>query len=202
MIYIPLFSCRYSIILLALVDHEYRLPHTNIGSPRCCHDAHIYRRSKLCKFGEKKAFQGLTTEIEGTLVPPIILHDQAYPLSQDLQKPYASASLGTPEAASNHNLSKARRIVENAFGRLKARFRFIMKGMECELETSVLANKACCVLNNVCEYFRNGIDPRWEEAVAMHNAMYRQPSPPAPPIARGNGEEVRAALANYIKQSG
>lgn len=67
MIYIPLFSCRYSIILLALVDHEYRLPHTNIGSPRCCHDAHIYRRSKLCKFGEKKAFQGLTTEIEGTL---------------------------------------------------------------------------------------------------------------------------------------
>lgn len=51
--------------------------------------------------------------------------------------------LGT---ALNYSLSKATRIVENASGRLKARFRFIMKGMECKLETSVLAIKACCIL--------------------------------------------------------
>lgn len=84
MIYIALFSCRYSLILLELVDHKYRFHYTKIGSPRCCHDTHIYKWSKLRKFGQSKASQGPTTEIEGTLVPPIILHDQASPLLQDL----------------------------------------------------------------------------------------------------------------------
>lgn len=135
-------------------------------------------------------------------MPPIILCDQAFPLSENMQKPYANAFPGTPEAAFNYNLSKTRRIVENAFGRLKARFRFINKRMESELDTSVLAIKACCVLNNVCEDFRDGVDPRWEEAVAVHNAMYKQPDRTTD-CERGNGKKVRAALANYTyKQSG
>lgn len=74
--------------------------------------------------------------------------------------------------------------------------------MESELDTSVLAIKACCVLNNVCEDFRDDVDPRWEEAVAVHNAMYKQPDRTTD-CERGNGKKVRAALANYFyKQSG
>lgn len=51
----------------------------------------------------------------------------------------------------NYQLSKARRVVENAFGRLKAGFRFIMKRMECNLDNVQLVIRTCCVLNNVCE---------------------------------------------------
>ncbi|XP_077550672.1 uncharacterized protein LOC144163868 [Haemaphysalis longicornis] len=140
----------YSIILLELVDHRYRFWYTNIGSPGRCHDAYVYGRRKLRNFVGSEAFRGPTAEIEEMVVPPIILCDQAFPLSENMQKPYASASPGTPEAAFNYSLSKTRRIVENAFGRLKERFRFTVKRMESDLDTSVLAIKACCVLNNIC----------------------------------------------------
>lgn len=103
-------------MLLALVEHKYRFRYTSIASPGRSHDAYVYGRSKLRKFTESNTFQGPTDEIEGTLVPPIILCDQAFPLSQNLQKPYATASPVTPKAALNHNLSKAKRTVENPFG--------------------------------------------------------------------------------------
>ncbi|KAH9360389.1 hypothetical protein HPB48_008385 [Haemaphysalis longicornis] len=67
---------EYSIILLALVDHRYRFRYTNVGSPGRCHDAYVYGRSKLRKFVESEAFRGPTAEIEGMLVPPIILCEQ------------------------------------------------------------------------------------------------------------------------------
>lgn len=85
MIYISLFSCRYSIILLALVDHRYWFRYTTIGSPGRCHDAYVYGRSKLRKFVESEAFRRPTAEIKGMLVPPIIVCDQAFLLSKNMQ---------------------------------------------------------------------------------------------------------------------
>ncbi|XP_064483202.1 uncharacterized protein LOC135396090 [Ornithodoros turicata] len=56
--------------------------------------------------------------IEGLpVVPLIILRDQAFPMTPNLMKPYPTAVAETPEALFNYNLSKSRRIVENAFGR-------------------------------------------------------------------------------------
>lgn len=39
--------CRYSMGLLALVDHRYWFPYVNVGSPGRCHDAFIYEWSGL-----------------------------------------------------------------------------------------------------------------------------------------------------------
>lgn len=138
-------------ILLALVDHRYWFLYINIGSPGRCHDAHVYGRSKLCKAVQSAHFKSPTATIEGAVVGPLILCDQAFPLTENLVKPYPNAGSGTSEAAFNYNLSKTRRVVENAFGRLKARFRYIMKRMECKLPNARRAIRASCTLHNICE---------------------------------------------------
>ncbi|KAH7979413.1 hypothetical protein HPB49_009366 [Dermacentor silvarum] len=84
-------------------------------------------------------FSSPMARIEGTNVPPIILWDQAFPLSPNRQKPFPNAQPGSSEGVFNYNLSKTRRIVENGLGRLKARFRFVMKRMKCKLKKAKLA---------------------------------------------------------------
>ncbi|KAL1442756.1 hypothetical protein MTO96_046256 [Rhipicephalus appendiculatus] len=124
---------RYSIILLALVGHLYRFRYSNVGSPGKCHDAHVYGRSRLKRVAESDQFKSPVSGIEGTPVAPIILCDQVFLLTSHLLKPYANAPSGSKQEVFNYNLSKSRRIVENAFGRVKARFTFIIKRMECKL---------------------------------------------------------------------
>lgn len=98
--YTQCLSCRHGIILLAIVDHRYLFRYINIGSPGRCPDTFVYGRSKLCKRMESNSFQSPVSVIEGTKVPPVVLCDQAFPLSANLLKPFANAS-GPHQAAFN-----------------------------------------------------------------------------------------------------
>ncbi|KAL1277301.1 hypothetical protein QQF64_023974 [Cirrhinus molitorella] len=49
--------------------------------------------------------------------------DEAYPLRTDLMKPYPFRQLDHSQRVYNYHLSRARRVVENAFGILANRFR-------------------------------------------------------------------------------
>ncbi|XP_070385468.1 uncharacterized protein [Dermacentor albipictus] len=187
----------YSVILLALVDHQYRFRYINVGAPGRCHDANVYGRSKLHTPIESGHLDSPVIMIEGAAITPLILCDQAFPLTATLLKPFPSASPGTPEAAYNYNLSKTRRIVENAFGRLKARFRFVMKRQECKLPNAKQAIRAACVLHNICETFRDPVDPQWEQDVPAFDELFPQPSR-STTQSSGTGHSVRAALAQYF----
>ncbi|CAN8002244.1 unnamed protein product [Ixodes hexagonus] len=149
----------YSIILLALVDHRYRFRYVNVGTPGRCHDAHVFARSELASTLEGPTFQTPMVTINGTGVPPLILCDQAFPLMPNMLKPYPRKDVSdkSPQEVFNKRLSSARRVVENAFGRVKARFRFIMKRMECHVDNARLVIRACCILNNGCEHFNDSI---------------------------------------------
>ncbi|XP_077531229.1 uncharacterized protein LOC144143334 [Haemaphysalis longicornis] len=192
----------YSMILLALVDHRYRFRYVNVGSPGGCHDAGVYGASNLCRTVGSEDFSSPVALMGGTEVPPIILCDEAFPLGAHLQKPYAHAASDSKEATYNYNLSKTKRIVENAFGRLKARFRFIMKRMECRLAHSKQAIKAACILHNVCESLKDSVEQRWESEARALDALYAQPTRTTQ-AASQRGHQVRDALANYFwRQAG
>ena len=61
-------------------------------------------------------------QIGNVEISPSILGDSAYSLENWLMKPYSdSGNLSPDEARFNLALSRSRVVVENAFGRLKAR---------------------------------------------------------------------------------
>ncbi|KAL1448135.1 hypothetical protein MTO96_044146 [Rhipicephalus appendiculatus] len=191
----------YSMILLALVDHKYMFRYINVGSPGRCHDSYVYQRSQLAGAVQGPLFRQPLLTISGTAVPPLILCDQAFPLTGNLLKPFSHrAQLSNEQRLFNYNLSKARRIVENAFGRLKARFRFIMKRMECEIDNCRLAIRACCVLNNVCEHFGDTVLQHWLAEVQNNDKELQQPDH-STDAEEGTGCDVREALVRHFQRS-
>lgn len=65
----------------------------------------------------------------------------------------------------NYKLSKVRLVVENAFGKLKARFR-VLKRLECEMENGNSIVRAHCVLHSVCEHMPDQRDTQWSAEAA------------------------------------
>ncbi|KAK7485168.1 hypothetical protein BaRGS_00023578 [Batillaria attramentaria] len=126
----------HSIILLALVDARYRFLYIDAGRNGRAGDAGVFNNSTLKTALENntlnipapKALPG--TEIE---VPHFIVGDDAFPLKPYLMKPYpfrTVADLDDENAEAerrkqrifDYRLSRARRISENVFGILAARF--------------------------------------------------------------------------------
>ena len=73
--------------------------------------------------------------------------DEAYPLRPYLMKTFSSRGLSVSERIFNYRLSRARRIVENAFGILPNRFRIFHHLMQMEPHKVVTVVMATCVLH-------------------------------------------------------
>ncbi|XP_050033077.3 uncharacterized protein [Dermacentor andersoni] len=189
----------HSVILLALVDHHYMFRYINVGSPGRCHDAHVYHQSSLSRVVAGPTFRQPTSLISGVAVPPLILCDQAFPLTPNLIKPFASTSSSKEQKLFNYELSKSRRIVENAFGRLKARFRFVMKRMECDISNVPIIIRACCVLHNICEHFGDSVSQQWISEAQQYNTIFQQPTHTTDALI-STGKNIRAAVAMHFHQ--
>ena len=79
------------------------------------------------KLSVNKILNNHSVQISGI---SLITGDSAYPLSKFLMKPFAHNTAVSPQQkAFNYTLSCSRIVVENAFGRLKARWRRRQKEM-------------------------------------------------------------------------
>lgn len=140
--------------------------------------------------------------IEGMAVVPVVLADQPFPLQPHLMKPFPRRGpVGSLSQIFNYRLSSARCIVENAFGRLKAHFRILHKGLECDIDNVNTVIRACCVLRNICEELSDHFDATWVEAVRNEDVRQSQPlceSNRSEPL----GVDVRNALAKHLAASG
>ena len=52
-------------------------------------------------------------------------------------------------------------VVENAFGRLKGRWRCLLKCLDCKLENVGKTVASCVVLRNMCEMFGDNFLQEW-----------------------------------------
>lgn len=140
-----------SIVLLGLVNAEYKFLFVDIGKNGHIHDASVFRESPLAI---KLYSQTLNVPLPSSLpgydrnLPYVIIADDAFPLKVNLMKPYPGRGLTFEKKIFNYRLSRARRIVENAFGILVNRFRILMNIIPLSVEKVELITYACCVLHN------------------------------------------------------
>jgi len=80
-----------------------------------------------------------------TTLPFVLLGDEAFPLKENLLRLYPGKNLTEGQLNFNFRLSRARRVVENAFGILAARFGVFRRPMLVKAELIV---KAATVLHN------------------------------------------------------
>ena len=153
----------YSIILMALVDSDYKFIWVNIGTNGSAGDANILNHSEL-----KAGIEDGTIELpapdplphDDRNVAYFFVGDDAFALKHWMMKPHSKRQMSKAERIFNYRLSRARRIVENAFGILAHRFRCILKKMNQTSETVTTITLACVCLHNLLRmrYPRNNAD--------------------------------------------
>ena len=88
----------------------------------------------------------------GSDIPLFLIGDPAYLMLSWLLKRYTIAEVVNREQmAFNYRLSRARNVVEGAFGRLKGRFRCLLTRNNTILKYLPSKIASCCVLHNLCE---------------------------------------------------
>ncbi|XP_058837693.1 uncharacterized protein LOC131693671 [Topomyia yanbarensis] len=195
----------YSTVLMALVDYRYRFLYINVGSPGRCNDSQVYESSLLKKhLTENPLMDELSKNICGVNVPVLIIGDSAFRFSKNLMKPYPFNVAGD-ELQKTYNFVQAstRRVVENAFGHIKARFRRIGKGIDNTIENSSLIIKACCVLHNFLNVNDDHLNSKWiiEQLRSEKGRIY----PEQPAIIHDydeNAENIRHAIATFFSLNG
>ena len=90
---------------------------------------------KMIKFPMGIYRQTKTEQLHGVDVPLYIIGDAAYPLQLWLMKPFPhNGALSQEEQRFNFVISSARIVVENAYGRLKGRWRRLMKRNDVHID--------------------------------------------------------------------
>ncbi|XP_060587963.1 putative nuclease HARBI1, partial [Ruditapes philippinarum] len=142
----------HSIVLLALVDADYKFTWVNIGAQGGCSDAQIWTQSDL-KLAIKRGLIGMPdkTPLPGDDKQKgyYIIADNAFAMRTWLIKPFSRRGLEKDERNFNNRLSRARRVVENAFGILANRFRCLFSVMPQRPDTVCSIGLACVFLHNI-----------------------------------------------------
>ena len=185
----------YSIIMQAVVDFRGWFMDAYIGWPGKVHDARVLVNSSLYR----KAMSGTLLPdwkrtIFGVQVPLVILGDPAYPALPWLMKPYPENARSTVEKRRlNYRQIRAWMPIENAFGRLKGRWRCLLKRMDCNLSNVPNVVASCVVLHNMCEMYGDHCDNEWihhEESSRMQAANHHY-------ISAG-ANDIRNAIKDFV----
>ncbi len=142
----------FSIILFALVDADYKFVWVDVGVNGSASDGSIFN---ICEL--KKGIEAHTITLpdpdplpsDDRDMPYFLIGDDAFPLRTWMMKPYSRRNLTKKENIFNYRLSRARRIVENGFGILANRNRFLLNCCEQTPETVTTMVLAACCLHNL-----------------------------------------------------
>lgn len=146
----------FSTILLALVDANLHFLAIDVGSFGRNSDGGVYANSNI---GKAIASNSLHLPNDIPLpgaehlgpVPYVVVGDEAFPLQINMMRPFPGRDCTLEEQLFNYRLSRARRIVENAFGLLAARWRVFYTKLAIHPDKVNGIVKAACVLHNMLQ---------------------------------------------------
>lgn len=120
----------HSVVLMALVDANYKFIWVEIGANGSASDAQIFNHGELSQMIDDRELgfppaDSLVADDEP--VPYFLIGDDAFALRTWMMKPFSLRNMARDERIFNYRLSRARRVVENAFGILANRFGCLLR---------------------------------------------------------------------------
>ena len=140
----------FSIVLLALVDANYKFIWCDLGGLGFMSDCQIFNDSELkeCMDDNSIGFpppSPITNDDRN--MPYFIVANDAFPMRTNLMKPYRRHNLSHSQVF-NYRLSRARRIVENAFVILSTRWQCLANTMlQCPAIVRQIVSACECMQN-------------------------------------------------------
>lgn len=201
---------------MALVDANYKFLYVDIGAAGRAGDAGVYGESTLKKAIASNSLNlPLPVCLQGNLAFPMNYHivgDDAFPMSSNLMKPYPHRNLEKEKRVFNYRLSRARRVVENAFGILAHRWRVFLTTIKmCPDKLTYVIFAACCLHNYLVENNKSaytsaadveGADHTVSEGVwGNHQKLVGLQSGPNRNAPR-NAKAQREILTDYFNNQG
>ena len=123
------------------------------GWPGSLHDAHVFARSSLYKLGiSRKLLPFIKQTIGDTEVPLYFIGNFAYLMLTWLMKPFPhyGMAMSAEQRTYNYRICRACIVVENAFGRLKARWHRVSKRLDADVGNTPTIITACCIYFIIC----------------------------------------------------
>lgn len=141
----------HSIVLMAICDGNYKFIYVDVGSNGRISDGGVFNKCSFVKAMENGSLH--LPEVQplpgcNTIIPSVLVADDAFALKPNLMKPYPGRNLALSQRVYNYRLSRARRCIENAFGIMSARFRVLRSPVHLDAVKTRKLTLACCALHN------------------------------------------------------
>ena len=190
----------YSMILHGIVDHSYRFIDINVGWPGSVHDARVFAHSSIYKnITDNNFLPDKSITLNGVNIPLYLIGDSAYSLQTWLMKPFThGTNLTSQQKTFNYRICRARIVVENAYGRLKARWRRLMKRNDMCIDNIPAVIKCACILHNVCEIHGDSFNDAWLRDVESNTEFPQPASSSARDGSASRPKQVRDALMSHF----
>ena len=208
----------HSIVLMAIVNANYEFIYIDVGANGRVSDGGVWGNCTISKCLERNmaGLPGPATLKNSTkCLQYVFVADDAFPLKEYLMKPFPFRNQSDQQRIFSYRLSRARRIVENAFGIMGSRFRVLSTKIALVPGKAEKVVLACATLHNV---LRKLAQEEYQESSSMDKENVRngniQPGSwrnetTMMPLERSTGrnpsnhcKRIRDEFCNYFNNEG
>lgn len=164
----------FSVVLQAVADADKKFITIEIGGRGKQSDGGTFAASTIFQLLESGQFnvpEPKALPETDTILPHVLIGDEAYPLKPYLMRPYPGRELNPSKENFNKRLSHARKCIECAFGIMRAKWRLLGKDIEQTPEHAYDTIKCMCILHNVIRARDGNDDLHYNQVV---NQIYHE----------------------------
>jgi len=202
---------------MAIVNSNYEFLMVDVGTNGRVSDGGVFANTIFCKKLKQNQLslpKADNLPLSDINAPYVFVADDAFPLMENVIKPFSIRNLSKEETIYNYRVSRARRIVENVFGILTSRFRIFLSQINLDPDKVSILVMACCYLHNflrrkkVESYFQGGLDIENVNTGEVISADWRSDSSLlALEVPQGRNstvaaKEVRLKFCSYFNNAG
>ncbi|XP_060536140.1 uncharacterized protein LOC132708052 isoform X2 [Cylas formicarius] len=146
------YKARHSIVLMAIANTNCEFIMCDCDTNGRVSDGGVIENTlfyeKLIS-GTLKLPNPCKTNNSNETLPYVFIGDDAFSFRNIFLKPFSQKELNRERRIFNYSLSRARRVIENAFGIMVARFRIFHTAINFKIENIDKIVMTCCILHNI-----------------------------------------------------